>query len=1332
MTTLLADLYCPVTAKAAAADLERVQREIPEISEKIRAELSSACMAELIHSRPKDPQAYLSRFQFRKKWGYGGASDDLQLALQLGPSDLLVLIVAAEAARNESKEIIEAGGSRDDANRQLEIAAKFYKQIIEKKLADDPSIHVALGEVLVDLGEKDRAVAIWQAGLKIFKQTRESLHEHLADLHLQMGQLAEAEQVLAALDEASSPQSHEARLLFERNQQLRRGFWRLRRGESRLAIGHLQQVILRQEQLGGDSPQSTKAWLLLGTAYANLREWVESATAFDRAGTQQPNLALAHLSASASWLAANRVDLAVDRAEVGVRLQPTSQAWFTLAKASFQQQLLLPAEERVSGRLEQAIAEATQRIDDGTMEEPWRIILLEADFLVSKGTDSTAEKEGRQKAIGALERAEAKFPAAKEFWRTLPLAYQRLGQETLADRSWKQFSQLPGAAAEAPLIRARLFGLREQYDLAEKTLTESLTSTAQSDPVAVQREQIEIKVARRDFPAARKLLITLHEAFPRDVSALIRLAEIDLENGSPNALAEVQKKWEPRLAQCDGDGEASSRYVKIRRLLLQAKSAADPLLTQASEEQTKLSRARPTSSQVIALGGLIEQRRGRFAEAISAYEQAISLGDQRISVFEQLISLLENANRSADAAKYLTRMKPFAPLSQELTAAESTLEIRRNQPAQAVAAARRGVERRPQDAAAYVWLGRMLLFNKQQAEAEQKFEQAVKLQPDALQPWNGLFAYYLQTKNLDKARETLARLETNVKLPGDQRSYVLAQLYEQLGDDKQAAVHYQSAKLAASNNPAILVRLAGFYLSTDLEEAERCVTKALEIDPRSSEARRTLALILATRGKDEDWNRAAELLNTDNPGELPSAQNSRLHAFLLAQRGGRNHLEQAIKILEELVARTDNSGVEDRLMLAQFYENMARISLDRLDAATAQTRTPEQNLALCRDQYIAICARTEPQAAHLIAFVDYLLRQNQKEDAAIWLGKLSEVLASNPAPALDSLAQCIRLKLAMGDSAGAEVLQVSLEKAAPDALPTITLRARLMTEQGKSTEVEEYVEAAAERLLKEIRDNRRRAAVYRGLGGLYLSTKQLPLAEKWFRRLYEQQSNQFDSLVGVLAQQGRISEALEICEKNDTQAASVAALAAISVLAGGKAVNAESQRAERLIAAALSRELKDSRLRVELGALRVQQGRTDEAVKLFRDAVNLDQRNVVALNNLATLLSERPDQRKEALKWIDQAIAISGTQPALFDTKATILIFEGRPKEAVNFLKAAVDSSDTDPRYRFHLSLAYKDLNNLAQAKIELQLALQKDLVKQILTPTEQDLLAKLRSMFSL
>lgn len=1329
----LADLYCPVPARAAATSLKIVEREISAVSEATRSELANTCMAKLIQSNPQDPLAHLARFQFRRKWGYAGASDDLQRALKLAPNSLLALLVAADDARSESRKILADGGSQEEANRQLEIAEKFYRRIIEQKLAVNNSFpQLALGEVLRDLGQKEQAIATWQAGLKLFKNTPEVFHEQLAELYLQLGQLTEAEQALAAMDLATPPRSQEARLLFERDQQLRRGFWRLQRGEPKLAIVPLRQVLLRQEQIGGDSQQSTKAWLLLGSAYARLGEWADSATAFDRAGTQQPNLAFAHLSAAASWLAAKRVDLAVDRAELAVRLQPTSQAWFTLAKASFQQQLLLPPEERVSGRLEQAIGEASQRLGDGSLDEPWRIDLLNADFLATQGTDSEAQDAGRLEALAVLERAEAKFPEAKGLWQVLPMIYQRLGHQASADRSWQQFSQLPGTAAESPLIRSHMLAFRGQYDLAEQTLSESLTSAAQADPVAVQREQIEVKMARGDLPAARKLLVALHEKFPRDMLALIRLAEIDLENGGPEGLAAVEKDWEPRLAVCDGEGEAFSRFVRIRRLLIQAKSAADPRLAQAADEQAKLLSARPTWSQAVALGGAIEQRRGHPTAAIAAYEQAIALGDQRVAVYEQLISLLESANRTAEAGKYLSRMKPYAPFSQELTAAESVLEIRRNQPVQAVAAARRGVERRPKEAAAHVWLGRMLLLNNQLPEAEQEFERAAQLQPEALPSWNGLFFYYLQTKNLEKARQTVDHLGKSIKFPLEERSYVLAQFYEQLGDDKQAAEYYRNAEQAASSNPAVLVRLAAFYLSTDPEEAERCAKKALEIDPRSGEARRTLALILASRGTDADWRQAEELLSVQAPDEASSARNGQLQALLLARRGGRSHLEQAIKILEELVARSDNRVLESRVMLAQCYENMARISLDRQEDTASQARTPEQYSKLCRDQHVALCARTEPQAAHLAAFVDYLLRQNQKDEAKVWLDKLAEVMVVTGTPTPSSLADYVRLRIALGDYAGAEKWQVALEKAAADDLPTITLRARLMDQQGKSTEIEAYVEAAAERLLKQVQKNQNRAAVYHGLGDLYLALKQLPQAEKWYRKLYEQQSAQFGPLIHVLTQQGRISEALAICEQNRTQKGSAAALAAIFVLLSGNAANSESQRAEQLIADALSRDTTDARLRVDLGALRVQQGRTEDAIKLFREVVSLDKQNVAALNNLASLLSERPDGRKEALKWIDQAIAISGTVPALFDTKATILIFEGRPKEAVSFLKAAVDSSDWDPRYRFHLALAYKDLNNLEQAKNELQLALQKDLTKQILTPTEQEQLAKLRSMLSL
>jgi tetratricopeptide (TPR) repeat protein len=289
-----------------------------------------------------------------------------------------------------------------------------------------------------------------------------------------------------------------------------------------------------------------------------------------------------------------------------------------------------------------------------------------------------------------------------------------------------------------------------------------------------------------------------------------------------------------------------------------------------------------------------------------------------------------------------------------------------------------------------------------------------------------------------------------------------------------------------------------------------------------------------------------------------------------------------------------------------------------------------------------------------------------------------------------------------------------------------------MVKSGNSSKIEAYVESASERLLKKVPDEKGSAAVCQGLGNLYLSLEQLPPAEKWFRKLFEQQPTQFSPLVRVLAQQGRVAEALDICATADNPQSSAAALAAMAVLASGKATAADSQRAEQLISAALHRDDKDARFRLELGMLRAQLGQTDEAIGHFHAVVALDKRNVLALNNLATLLAERPAQRQEALKWIDQAIEISGSEPALFDTKATILILKGQPDQALDLLQAAIGVSDADPRFRFHLALAYRDLNDLPQAKNELQLALDKDLARQILTPTEQDLLAKLRLTLSL
>jgi Tfp pilus assembly protein PilF len=172
---------------------------------------------------------------------------------------------------------------------------------------------------------------------------------------------------------------------------------------------------------------------------------------------------------------------------------------------------------------------------------------------------------------------------------------------------------------------------------------------------------------------------------------------------------------------------------------------------------------------------------------------------------------------------------------------------------------------------------------------------------------------------------------------------------------------------------------------------------------------------------------------------------------------------------------------------------------------------------------------------------------------------------------------------------------------------------------------------------------------------------------------------------------------------------------------------ADTKRAEDLLAVAGKKYSRDTQLLFSLASLRVVQGRMDDAAKLFRDVVTVNPRHVVALNNLATLLSEKKDQRKEALKYIDKAIEITGTEAALFDTKGTILLFDGQTDKALEFLRAAVDSPEVDPRYRFHLAMAYSDKQDNALARNELEKALQQDLEKQVLTPNEQKRLSELR-----
>src|SRR5207244_3903112 len=86
-------------------------------------------------------------------------------------------------------------------------------------------------------------------------------------------------------------------------------------------------------------------------------------------------------------------------------------------------------------------------------------------------------------------------------------------------------------------------------------------------------------------------------------------------------------------------------------------------------------------------------------------------------------------------------------------------------------------------------------------------------------------------------------------------------------------------------------------------------------------------------------------------------------------------------------------------------------------------------------------------------------------------------------------------------------------------------------------------------------------------------------------------------------------------------------------------------------------------------------------------------RNVVALNNLAWTLSQKPGKSAEALPLINRAIEAVGPAAELLDTRSTVYLALGRGDRAVADLEAATQDAPTATRF-FHLARAHKLSND--------------------------------------
>ncbi len=1253
-----------------------------------RERLADGVMDAMVAANPKNAKNRLARYRYlltkpkndptAAKKDLAAAKEDIAAVLKDNPNDAEVALQAARQAELDAELAKRAGNSSEKVQACLEQAVKHYRRAIGIAPSDE-SAYASLGDLYVRQDKPKEALETWRLGIEKGKKESIELNSRLAELLIAQGQLDEAEKTIIGLEQTAGRLAPmippEAKISLSRQNDLLRAKWLLSKKQYSEAIPLLRRVAVGRQSAAVELARSQQAWQLLAGVYVAAGQWDQAATAFEQAAELSPKVGWLRAMAANAWASAGRMDAAETSYEQALSLGAPPETWLALASVRLQRQLRLPKTARDWGLFDKALAEAKKAQEKKPTAEPWRLALIEAEYTVARGEEKGESAKAIDNAVQRCRAVEREYPDAPKLLLALAAAYQRLDQPADAERVVKQLEAVKGQAGNACLLRAKLAVDRKQYDEARKVLAGGLQTLPKEEHPALQSELAQLALREGHTDQAREQLLKLHEKEPSNRDWVQRLAELAFESGK---LPEVEQR-EKELRQLEGPDGLYWRYYRARRLLAEAAGPDDPKLVEAAKLQAFIQNQRPSWPKTYLLQGLLSEAGGKYQQAAEAYQESIRLGERLPMAYQRLISLLLQTGRADEADHYLLLMQDNIAPAETLASLEMVVAARRGQIDRALDAARRGVQQRPNDPLAHLWLGQILLAADKAPEAETEIKKAVELAPDDARALGGLFDFYIRTKHPDRARETLQTIGKNTKLTAAQRASILAQGYESLGDQKQAEASYREAARLEPDDAAPQLRLASCLLRTgsdqQRQEPEQLLRDVLKRWPDSDPARRLLAELLVERGGEQQWQEAQRLIEGSGKDATRPEVNRRVQAMLLSRRGGKENLDKARQILEELLLDPKRGAPSDRLWLARLYE-------------------ADGKLAPALQQYMKLVGVEKPNAAHLTSYVELLLRHDRFDEADPSLKKL--------------------------------------EALSPDDLGVAAMRARWLRGKGQPEKIEPLVEPLAERLSKKLdNDKSREANLAFALGNLYSGVEQYPAAERWYRRLLALTPERFEPLAIVLAQQGQMGKAIELCSNaaQSDPSARPALTLAMALLAGRPSAE-DFRLAEPLLTKAAADHKDDVDLLSALAGIRVVQKRIDEAVSLFQQVLTLKPAHVGALNNLATLLGEQPGKMQEAIQYVDRAIQIVGPQPGLLDTKGMILVFQKKADEAVPLLEEAAAGPQPDPRYHFHLAVAYDRSGEPAKARAAFLAARKGNLAGCVLTPSDRQMLAELEKKF--
>jgi tetratricopeptide (TPR) repeat protein len=621
-------------------------------------------------------------------------------------------------------------------------------------------------------------------------------------------------------------------------------------------------------------------------------------------------------------------------------------------------------------------------------------------------------------------------------------------------------------------------------------------------------------------------------------------------------------------------------------------------------------------------------------------------------------------------------------------------------------------------------------------QAQKRTQDVLTVLPDDIEALNVLAITELR---LGKPESAEAHLEQALrKSPSDLKSSIaLAQARLARKDVAGAEEALQQAAAQAPKSPAPRVHLGGFYLALGrTAEAEQQFRQALAIDPKHGPALLALGSMQVRAGQTDQAEQIYRQV-----AALPEKQYKPIHALFLFQSGKR---DQAVAEFEKLAA-ADPSDRNLRTDLVRAYLAVNRVGdAEKVLTAALKKNGLDVDALLQRSRiYLSSGKYTEAQydlnqVLHFrsnSAEAHYLLSKvsRAREDTAIQQEELGQVLKLDPG-FLDARIDLAQLLLR---NRGAQSALQLLDQAPQDQrrrVPVVVQRNWALLLLGQNAEARKGIDqvlsagkvpeallqdaalkleqkdyagarASAEAALSQKPEDARALSV---LVQAYAAQNQLPIGLQKAREhaLRQPASASVQQFLGqLLLANGDRAGARKAFEA--ARAARPDLVTADLALAEMDTTDGKRDEARKRLSTVVSSHPGSIPGRILFAHLEVTEGKTAAAIEQLRKAVASDERNALALNNLAYLLAESK-QPDEALKYAQQAKEIAPDSPAVDDTLGWTYFQKGMYTLAVTHLESATAKEGTAVQ-KYHLAMAYQKAGDPKRARQVLEAALKMD-----------------------